>query len=130
MASLVLPDSNFYIDCARAGRDPFQVLGAFAHDWEFATCGIVVSEVCRGRSDPFVLQRFRERFAVMIYLPTTHQVWERTLNLAWTLDRRGAVLQLPDLIIAASALISNAAVLTHDAAFKKIPGLTVLEELV
>ncbi|MBL9210574.1 MAG: VapC toxin family PIN domain ribonuclease, partial [Opitutaceae bacterium] len=65
MASLVLPDSNYYISRARAGIDPFVELGAHADEMEFATCGMVVIEVCRGRSNPVILRRFRERFAIM-----------------------------------------------------------------
>jgi predicted nucleic acid-binding protein len=130
MASLVLPDSNFYINSARAGRDPFRELAAHAEEWEFATCGMVALEVCRGRSMPTVYERFRERFAVMIYIQTTGQVWERAVQLGWALDRRGVVLPSPDLIIAACALHTGAAVLTADAHFQEIPGLQVLDRLI
>jgi hypothetical protein len=86
-------------------------------------------EVCRGLRDPGVLQRFRERFAVMIYLATETFVWERAAQLAWSLDRRGIVLPAPDLLIAACALQADAAVLTADAHFQAIPGLRVIDRL-
>jgi len=89
----------------------------------------VVAEVTRGRADPFVLRKFRERFAVMIYLPTTNAVWERVTQLAWSLDRQGLVLPLPDLVIAAIALEADATVLTFDAHFQKIPGLRAIDRL-
>jgi len=129
MAGLVLPDSNFYINSARAGLDPFQELAARTDEWEFATCGMIVLEVCRGRREPTILQRFRERFSIMLYLPMGSSVWERATQLAWSLDRKGVVLPAPDLLIAACALQSNAAVLTADAHFHEIPGLRVLEQL-
>ncbi|MGH7946464.1 MAG: PIN domain-containing protein [Opitutaceae bacterium] len=130
MASLVvLPDSNFYINCARAGIDPFVELGAHSDEMEFATCGMVVIEVCRGRSNPIILQRFRERFAIMPFIPTGVSAWEQAAQLAWSLDRQGFVLPAPDLLIAACALQARAAVLTADAHFQKIPGLRVLETL-
>ncbi|HEY8931999.1 MAG TPA: PIN domain-containing protein [Rariglobus sp.] len=127
--SLLLPDSSFYITCARQHQDPFMELATRAEDWEFVTCGVVVAEVTRGRADPFVLRKFRERFAVMIYLPTTNAVWERVTQLAWSLDRQGLVLPLPDLVIAAIALEADATVLTFDAHFQKIPGLRVTSQL-
>lgn len=127
--SLLLPDSNFYINCARRRIDPFVELAAHADLWEFATCGIIVTEVCRGRSDPNVLRKFRERFAVMIHLPTTNTIWERTAQLAWSLDRQGVVLPSTDLLIAVTALETNATVLTFDAHFQSIPGLRVLNTL-
>lgn len=129
MANLVLPDSNFYINCARAGIDPFVELAAHADEWEFATCGMVVLEVCRGRSNPIILQRFRERFAIMSFIGTGGSTWEQAMQLAWSLDRRGVVVPGPDLVIAACALQANAAVLTADAHFREIPGLRVLDAL-
>jgi predicted nucleic acid-binding protein len=129
MANLVLPDSNFYINCARAGTDPFRELDARSDDYEFATCGMVVLEVCRGRRDPNVLHRFQEAFGVMIFVPTTNQIWERAAQLVWSLDRRGIVLPAQDVLIAAHALQTNSTVLTFDAHFHSIPGLNVIDHL-
>jgi predicted nucleic acid-binding protein len=129
MASHVLPDSNFYINYSRAGLDPFDELGNFANDFDFVTCGMVVLEVLRGRRDPPVLRHFQERFAVMIFIPTTNQIWERATQLAWSLDRQGIVLPAQDVLIAAHALQADATLLTHDAHFQHIPGLRVVERL-
>ena len=129
MAHLILPDSNVFIGALRAGNDPFQQFDPTVDDREFATCGMVMMEVCRGVRDPVLLRRLRERFAVMIYIPTSNQIWERAAQLAWSLDRQGRVLPAPDLIIAACALHAGAAVLTADAHFYEIPGLTVLNVL-
>ena len=131
MANLILPDSNIYIGALRAGRDPFQAFAAGVddHDWEFATCGMVALEVCRGLRDPHTLNRFRERFSVMIFIPTTNQIWERATQLAWALDRQGRTLPAPDLLIAAHALQFDATVLTLDAHFASIPGLRVIDRL-
>jgi predicted nucleic acid-binding protein len=131
MANLILPDSNVFIGALRAGKDPFKAFaeGIRVHDWEFAICGMVMLEVCRGLRDPALLRRFRERFAVMIFLPATSQVWERATHLAWSLDRQGKTLPAPDLLIAACALQAGAAVLTADAHFHSIPGLEVLDSL-
>jgi len=131
MANLILPDSNVYIGAVRAGIDPFQQFAAGIEDreLEFATCGMVMLEVCRGLRDPGLLKRFRERFAVMIFLPTTNQIWERANQLAWSLDRQGMVIPATDVIIAACALHAGAAVLTADAHFQVVPGLEVLESL-
>jgi len=129
MASLVLPDSSFYITATRAGLDPFVELGAKAMEYEYATCGMVQIEVLRGRSNPHVLKRFRETFAVMIYITTVNAIWERATQLAWSLDRQGIVIPATDLLIAACALQTGAAVLTYDAHFRQIPGLEVIDRL-
>ncbi|MSU48135.1 MAG: PIN domain-containing protein [Opitutus sp.] len=131
MANLILPDSNIYISAVRAGRDPFQqfAVGIDDRDWEFATCGMVMLEVCRGQRDPNLLKRYRERFAVMIFIPTTNQIWERATQLGWALDRQGRVLPAQDILIAACALQAGASVLTADAHFQSIPGLKVMASL-
>ena len=124
MANLILPDSNIYIGALRAGTDPFLSFasGIAEHDWEFATCGMIALEVCRGLRDPTTLQRFRARFGVMIFLPTTNQIWERATQLAWALDRQGRILPAQDILIAAHALQADATVLTRDAHFQEPPG--------
>jgi predicted nucleic acid-binding protein len=129
MASHVLPDSNFYINHSRAGLDPFDELVKFEGDSDFITCGMVVLEVLRGCRDPNILRRFRERFGLMIYIPTSNQIWERATQLAWSLDRQGMILPAQDILIAAHALQTNATVLTHDAHFSSIPGLCVVDHL-
>lgn len=129
MANLVLVDSSFFITRAREGVDPFRELAAAATNWEFATCGMVMLEVLRGRGDPNILGKFQERFAVMIFLPAHQAVWERASALAWSLDRRGIVLPAQDLLIAACALGSDAAVLTCDRHFRAVPGLRAIAQL-
>lgn len=129
MANLVLPDSNIYIDALRAGLDPFRQFAGHLDAWEFVTCGMVMVEVLRGLREPNLVKRFRERFAVMVIIPSTEAVWDRATQLAWTLDRRGAVIPATDLVIAACALHVNAEVMTRDAHFYAIPGLRVRSEL-
>ena len=130
MASLILPDSSFYITATRTGRDPLIELSALADKYDYAVCGMVQIEVLRGRRDPNVLRRFRETFAVMNYITTNNVIWERAGQLAWSLDRQGVVIPATDLIIAASALQVGATVLTHDAHFSQVPGLQVIDRLV
>lgn len=129
MANLVIPDSSVFINATRAGLDPFVEFGAHADEWEFATCGMVILEVTRGLRFPKILQSFQERFAIMIYVPTTNQIWERTTQLAWSLDRQGVIIPSQDILIAAHALQTDATVLTHDAHFSSIPGLRVINQL-
>lgn len=129
MTDLILPDSSYFISRAREGVDPFQELRGHAEEWEFATCGIVVLEVCRGRRDPGLYHRFLERFAVMIFVPSSDAIWERATQLASRMDRQGLVIPATDILIAATALHVGAAVLTLDAHFRQVPGLRVLGRL-
>ena len=129
MPPVILPDSSVFIDDLRAGRDPFARFTPCPDDCEFATCGMVVTEVCRGVRNPVLLRRVRERLGVMVYIPTSKEIWERLTQLAWALDRRGVTLPATDLLIASCALQVGAAVFTHDAHFRHVPGLEVIHSL-
>jgi predicted nucleic acid-binding protein len=129
MPPVILPDSSVFIGDLRAGMDPFARFAPHAGECEFATCGMVIAEVCRGVRDPRLLRRVRERFAVMILIPTPNGIWERVAQLAWSLDRQGLALPSADLVIATCALHVRAAVYAHDAHFSHIPGLEVIRSL-
>jgi predicted nucleic acid-binding protein len=126
---VILPDSRVFVEDLRAGRDPFARFAPYPDVCEFATCGIVVTEVCRSVHDPNLLRRVRERFEVMVYVPASRVIWERVTQLAWALDRRGIVLPATDLLIATCALHVRAAVLTPEPHFNQVPGLEVLRSL-
>ncbi len=129
MERLILPDSNIYIDAVRARLDPFEGFSNYLGVHEFVTCGMIMLEVCRGFREPKHLKHFRDRFSVMIYLPTTNAVWNRAVQLAWTMDRQGHTIPAQDHIIAATALQAGATVLTRDTHFQQVPGLEVIAEL-
>ncbi len=126
MPASVVVDSCFYIDRLRAGIDPFKELATYADTWEFATCGVVTLEVLRGVKHKASHDRMQQLFSSMIYIPTTNPIWEGAAALAWQLDRLGRPMQVTDLLIAASALHSEAVLLTFDRDFNAVPGLRVL----
>jgi predicted nucleic acid-binding protein len=56
-------------------------------------------------------------------------VCELATDLAWELAGKGFTMQVTDLVIAASALTTDAMVLTLDSDFSRIPGLRVIDTL-
>ncbi len=130
MSRPVLVDSSWYVSRCRDGRDPLLELALFAETRDIATCGLVCAEVGRGIREPRFLARFRKAWSEMFFIPSTRERWSATLDIAWSLDRKGLVLPIQDVHIAACALHIGAAVLTTDAHFQKIPGLVTVERLV
>jgi predicted nucleic acid-binding protein len=57
------------------------------------------------------------------------EFWREVSELAWRLDRQGAVLPLTDLAIATAAARLSASVVSTDPHFQVIPGLQVLAEV-
>jgi predicted nucleic acid-binding protein len=125
----VLVDSSFYIDRLRKGVDPLAELAAASPEWDIITCGMVILEVCRGFRSTRERKRFEDAFSVMAFVPTSNRVWQRATDLAWKLDRQGLVMQATDLLIATHALHVDAAVLTFDNDYKRVPSLEVLDAI-
>ena len=130
MAANILVDSSFFIDRLRVSADPFEEFAARADQADFLTCGVVVAEVLRGVKFKRAHAHLASLLGCMIYVPTLNRVWERVAKLAWELDRAGKGMQIPDLVIAACALDADAAVLTMDGDFARVPGLRVISRLV
>ncbi|MEP6671011.1 MAG: PIN domain-containing protein [Chthoniobacter sp.] len=129
MPGRALVDSSFYIDRMRAGRDPLEELAAFSEDWELLTCGVVQVEVLRGLKHKTARRRMADFLACLLYVPTLNGAWERAADLAWKMDREGKTMQVTDLLIATCALEAEAAVLTLDADFARVPGLRAIRSL-
>ncbi len=125
----VLVDSSYYISRLRAGEDPFEEFARVEDEVDFFICGVVKVEVLRGVKLPRAHAKISAIFDTMLYVPTPNSLWERVAKLAWEIDRRGDFVQVPDLIIATCALEADAAVLTYDADFRRVPGLRVLHDL-
>ncbi len=129
MSRVILVDSSFFISRLGERADPLAELHELRLEYEFAINGIIWAEVLRGRSDPRVRDRFDATFSTMLFLNLTPGAQRRAARLAWELDRRGDVIPLPDILIGATALENDAAVLTFDRHYQKIPGLVAVSDL-
>ena len=121
-------DSSWYIQTSRDGRDPLIELALTAETRDIAICGLVMTEVGRGIRHRRYLNRYRRAWDQMLYVPSNGKRWEETLEIAWHLDRKGIVLPIQDVHIAACALNIGAAVLTLDTHFSQIPGVITLAD--
>lgn len=116
-------DSCWYIQRAREGQDPLEILSYHAESRDIATCGLIKAEVGRGVRYPRHLERYEAAWSVMLYVDSSFQRWEETMKLAWSLDRKGINLPLQDIHIAVCAHHIGAVILTHDNHFQAIPGI-------
>lgn len=126
MENDILVDSNVFIDLLKFGRDPSQVMGEWAGGSNLATCGMVRLEVLRGIKSLKQLTKISAFMDVMVNVPSDNRLWVAATELAWKFDRMGLMIPGADVVIAASALRLDAAVLTSDAHFAWIDGLRVL----
>jgi predicted nucleic acid-binding protein len=126
---VIFIDSSIYIGWLRQKRSPARLLEGRVRGGEVITCGLVRAEVLRGVIAPAAKNDLSGFFDLMPEIPTTSAVWHQTAELAWQLDRKGFILPLSDLIIAACALSVEAVLITADGHFSKIPELKIRKEL-
>ena len=125
----MLVDSTIYIDLLRHGEDVRYVLRPSLLSGQLFVCEVVRAEVLRGIRTIEMRNELSEMFDLMVEVPTDERLWRKVTDLAWKLDRRGAVLPLTDVVIACCALSVDTAVITTDPHFSQIPGLTVKRSL-
>ncbi len=126
---MFLVDSTVYIDWFRRRVEPRDKIEPWVRARAIATCGVIRAEVVRGIVHPGQKARIEELFDVLEEIPTDHALWADAAELAWSLDRRGTVLPLTDIVIATCALRINAILVTVDSHFTKIPGLRIRPEV-
>ena len=125
----MLIDSTIYIDLLRHGEDIPFVLRPFLLSGQLFICGVIRAEVLRGIRTIEMRKELSDLFDLMAEVPTDARIWGKVTDLAWKLDRRGAVLPLTDLVIACCAFVVDTAVVTTDPHFSQIPGLKVKRTL-
>jgi predicted nucleic acid-binding protein len=125
----MLVDSTVYIDLLRRGEDILYVLKPTLLSGQLFVCGVIRMEVLRGIRSRGMRDELSDFFDLMTEVPTDTRIWREATNLAWTLDRRGAISPLTDLVIASCALTVGTAVVTTDPHFSRIPGLKVKKSL-
>ncbi len=126
MENDVLVDSNVFIDLMKHRGDPAPWLYRWAGTRNLAICGMVRLEVLRGVKSAKAYNSLCSFMDVMVNVPSDNRLWTAATELAWKLDRRGVVIPGTDVVIAASAMKLEAAVLTSDAHFSRIEGLRVI----
>lgn len=122
---MILVDSCIYIRWLRDRADLFAELGDHLRRGDLATCGVVRAEVLRGVVSTVARERMELLFSTMHEVAMVPDLWTEVGGLAWELDRRGEVLPLTDIAIAACAKRAGAVVITTDPHFAKVPGLKV-----
>ena len=125
----MLVDSIIYIDLLRRGEDVPFLLRPFLLSGELFSCGVIRAEVLRGIRTIEMRNELSNLFDLMADVPTDASIWGKVTDLAWKLDRRGAVLPLTDIVIACCALVVDTIVVTTDPHFSQISGLKVKRSL-
>ncbi|HIG28543.1 MAG TPA: PIN domain-containing protein [Verrucomicrobiales bacterium] len=126
---MILVDSSIFIDWLRNRIDPTKKLINWIHANEICSCGIIRAEVLRGIIKANQRQRIQEFFGILPEIQLTSGLLQEVSQLAWSLDRKGRIVPLTDLIIAVAAMKAEATVISLDHHFKSIPKLKTRKSL-
>lgn len=94
---------------------------------EAATTGVILAEVLRGARSDAEYEEMTEELQAMHYLNGGQDAWLSAARILYELKRMGQMIPLADAIIAAEALLSDAAVYGHDEHFRRVAGLRIHE---
>ena len=125
----ILLDSAAYIDIARSGQDPRQVLSPYLQGGQLYNCGIVRAEFLRGIKAPKQHQDVLDFFDIVPEVPCDARLWRQVSEIGWELGRKGRWPPVTDIAIAACAMRVNAMLISTDAHFKDITGLKLQSKL-
>ena len=100
---MLLIDSTICVDWFRRRIEPREIIEPWIRARALAICGVIRVEVIRGVISARQKARVAELFDALEEAPTDAALWEDAAERAWTLDRKGIVLPLTDILIAACA---------------------------
>ncbi len=92
-----------------------------------ATSPVVILELLQGCRSEAERDSLKEKLESLPVLPLGPSAWERAYDLGFTLRRQGLTIPTVDLIIAATAIESNSALLHHDKHFEMIARYSALK---
>jgi predicted nucleic acid-binding protein len=126
---VILVDSTKYISWMRAGLNPVTMLELPLRGGLVMSCGIVRIEVLRGMIKLEAKTQIETLFETIPEVPLGRSVIADATESAWAMDRKGRILPVTDLLIAACAKHIGATVITEDPHFAHIPGVKHLRNL-
>ena len=126
---MLVVDSHVYIDLILAGKDVRFLLQPWILSGDLLGCGVIRAEVLRGILSQKIRNDLSDLFDVIPEIPTNPRLWREVADLAWRMDRKGKVIPLTDVIIAACSMWVGATVISEDRHFAMVPGLKTQSRL-
>lgn len=118
-----LVDSSFYVAQQRARIDGRRLRAPWIHAGRLWTCGVIRVEVLRGIREERTRQQVSDFLDVLNSIALEDALCRAAADAAGSLDRKGVVVPVTDILIAQCARSIDAVWGTLDDRFRHIPGL-------
>jgi predicted nucleic acid-binding protein len=129
-ADLVLIDTSAWIEFFRGSAHPVAALvDRLIFDDRVALSGVVRAELLQGARSDAQKATLGRQLAATTLLPDPPDLWDRVADLGYTLRRKGFDVRIPDLAIAVVAQAHDVPLLSLDAHFEAIAGVSTLRRL-
>ncbi len=123
----LLPDTCVWIDFLRNRKTVLTLqLEQALLQGEVYTCGVVLYELLQGIRNPGEDEQVCTAFDALTMLEISAATWVAAARFSSNLRRQGITLPLSDILIATVAVENKLTILTIDAHFQKIPGLSLV----
>ncbi len=122
---MILIDSSVWIPSLRrrSSRERAEVDLLLERD-EVATTDVVVAEVLQGAKSQDDYLRLADKLEALHFFHADESCWQRAMEMAFQLRRRGMTTALSDLLVAAVALQNDLQVYANDSDFDRVPELS------
>lgn len=125
MSIKVLADTSAWIEYFNSTSKTGNILESLISSDSVVTCGIVIFELMQGIKSEKEKSTILNAISELPYMEMDLNLWQKSAALSSSLRRKGLILPISDIFIAAIALEYNLHVLTLDKHFEQIPGISI-----
>jgi len=128
LKSRILVDTTIWIEFFRGKSKIADHLEMLLTENPVWTCGVVMFEVLQGIKSEGEKNKILSILAILPYVEMTKRLWQSAAELSILLKKKGVILPLSDIFIAAIAIENDLSIYTLDHHFTQIPNLKLYKE--
>ncbi len=124
-SSGILADTSVWIEFFKEHSETGDALEALILENSIWLCGIVLFELVQGVKSDAEKTKIQAILSPLEYAEMSRSLWQKAGDLSSSLRKKGLMIPLSDIFIAAVAIEHNFQVFTLDGHFEQIPGVKI-----
>jgi len=119
----ILADTSVWIEFFKKDSEIGDKLSSLLAEGSVTICGIVIFELLQGIKSDKEKSIILNAISELPYIEMNKALWEKSATLSSTLRKKGIVIPLSDILIAAISLEYDLSIFTLDKHFENIPNI-------